>query len=312
MARSYARVMTAIWRDKDFRGLSGVAQRVYLLLVTQADISAAGTLPLRVRRWADLAKDTTTAEIAAGLTELTETKFVVADKTTEELLVRSFVKWDGGSGNPKRRKVIEHAASEVVSSSIKRTLVVEFKALGLPTDALSDTDADSLSDAVSGIEPDSTMSNVEVLTPESALSQVDSLSDSVSDALSTQSRVAVGYVSTSVTTTHNPQHATQPSDPSSAQRIVAGWIDGCRKRPPKNVIGQIAKNVKGLLEEGLDPADVHAGLQEWARKGNLHPATLPSIVNEVMNHSQQLHPTDASIARLLGGRPLRSIPGGAS
>lgn len=37
-----------------------------------------------------------------------------------------------------------------------------------------------------------------------------------------------------------------------------------------------------MLAEGIDPVDVRRGLAAWHSKG-LHPSTLPSIVNQLMN-----------------------------
>jgi hypothetical protein len=68
----------------------------------------------------------------------------------------------------------------------------------------------------------------------------------------------------------------------TAQTLVAEWIDHCEKRPPGDVIGQIAKNTKKLLDEGIEPDRVRAALAEWNRKG-LHPSTLPSVVHEITN-----------------------------
>lgn len=69
---------------------------------------------------------------------------------------------------------------------------------------------------------------------------------------------------------------------TTPQTIVGEWIDHCAKRPPKNVIGQVGRTVNALFMEGIDPDDVRRGLAAWASKG-LHPSTLPSVVNEVMN-----------------------------
>lgn len=288
MARSYARIMTAIWRDVDFLALTERAQRVFLLLVTQPDISAAGTLPLRARRWASYAKDSTGAGLAEGLKELEQQRFIVADKTTEELLIRSFVKWDGGYGNRKRVPVILSAAVDVTSDVIRKALRIEFEKVGLPTALLTDAVSDSASDAVTDRASVVNLAEVREERQEALLSQVDALSDGIADAVTLSDRVVVGYVSSSGTTTHNPQPVPPPAgadEPLGTQAIVADWIDGCRKRPPRNVIGQISKHVKALLEEGIDPADVQTGLAEWASRSGLHPSTLPSVVNGVMNRS---------------------------
>lgn len=72
------------------------------------------------------------------------------------------------------------------------------------------------------------------------------------------------------------------SAPATAQTILAEYLERCPKRPPKDVIGQVAKRVKAMLEEGIDPDDIRRGIAAWMEKA-LHPATLPSVVNEVMN-----------------------------
>ncbi len=68
----------------------------------------------------------------------------------------------------------------------------------------------------------------------------------------------------------------------TAQTLVGTWIRHCKQRPPENVIGQVSKQLRQLLSEGIHPDDVSRGLAQWHRKG-LHPSTLPSVVNEVMN-----------------------------
>jgi hypothetical protein len=68
----------------------------------------------------------------------------------------------------------------------------------------------------------------------------------------------------------------------STDSLVAEWLQHCRKRPPNSVIGQVGKQVKALLAEGVDSTDVRAGLAAWHRKG-VHPSVLPSMVNELMN-----------------------------
>lgn len=68
----------------------------------------------------------------------------------------------------------------------------------------------------------------------------------------------------------------------TAQTLVAEWIEHCTDRPPGRVVGQVAKELKTLLDEGIDPARVRAALAEWNRKG-LHPSTLASVVHEITN-----------------------------
>ncbi len=133
MARNYANLFTAIWaRDGEFVRLSCGAQRMYLLLVSQPEVSACGMLPLRLRRWSALAPDTTEGDLRMALKELEEHRFVVVDEDTEELLVRSFTRHDNGYANPRRQPSIRDAANGIESPSVLAVLAEEFEKLGLP------------------------------------------------------------------------------------------------------------------------------------------------------------------------------------
>lgn len=70
----------------------------------------------------------------------------------------------------------------------------------------------------------------------------------------------------------------------TAQTLVAEWIDHCPEKPPSRVVGQVAKELKSLLSEGIDPHRVRTALAEWNRKG-LHPSTLASVVHEIGNRA---------------------------
>ncbi|MFE5996728.1 hypothetical protein ACFQ6C_07520 [Streptomyces sp. NPDC056454] len=69
----------------------------------------------------------------------------------------------------------------------------------------------------------------------------------------------------------------------TAQTIVGEWLDRCSDRPPSRVIGQLSKEIRVLLEEDrIHPDTIRRGIATWMTK-RLHPSTLPSVVNEVMN-----------------------------
>lgn len=71
--------------------------------------------------------------------------------------------------------------------------------------------------------------------------------------------------------------------PVTAQTIVGEWLDRCAERPPSRVIGQLSKEIRILLDEDhIHPDSIRRGIAAWMHKG-LHPATLASVVHEVMN-----------------------------
>lgn len=128
--RNYGRFTTSIYRDSDFRSLTLAQQGLYYLLGLQAEMSAAGTLSLTLRRWSSMAADLSVEELRDHLKTLEAHGHVVVDDDTEELLIVKFVKWDGGIGNEKRRPVIEEAATSIASPAIRQTLAHEIRHLG--------------------------------------------------------------------------------------------------------------------------------------------------------------------------------------
>ena len=109
-----------------------------------------------------------------------------------------------------------------------------------------------------------------------------------------------------------------PADepPRTTQTLVGEWIDNCAAPPPSRVKGQIAKEVAGLLAEGIPYSDVRRGLQAWQSR-SLHPSTLASVVHEVRNPPQPRQSTTATQHAALDAmkdpepaHQFRAIPGG--
>ncbi|MFJ8054912.1 hypothetical protein [Streptomyces sp. NPDC096142] len=76
--------------------------------------------------------------------------------------------------------------------------------------------------------------------------------------------------------------AVDSDDQVTAQTIVGEWLERCTSRPPSSVIGQMAKQIRVLLEEGIHPDYIRRGIAHWMTR-DLHPSTLPSLVNSAMN-----------------------------
>ncbi|MFD1048939.1 hypothetical protein ACFQ1S_27080 [Kibdelosporangium lantanae] len=66
-----------------------------MLLLTQRDLSYAGLLPMRLKRWASRSKTTTVESVTAALAELDASRFVITDHDAEEVLIRSLIRRDG-------------------------------------------------------------------------------------------------------------------------------------------------------------------------------------------------------------------------
>lgn len=144
MARSYGTILCAIWADPEFCALSSDAQRTYLMLVTQPDITACGSLPLTFRRWSMTLPEADRDRLAPALVELESARFVLVDRDTEELLVRSFAKHDGGYKHSKRVLAVIGYAEAIRSQSLRSTVVIELAKLGVSIPARVALDTESI------------------------------------------------------------------------------------------------------------------------------------------------------------------------
>lgn len=139
MARDEARVFTRIWLDDQFRAKRAQAQRLFLFLLSQQDLTYAGTLALRVRKWAHAAPDLTPATVREALDELAEPDpsgnpsangsangaLVIVDEDTEEVLIRSLIRLDGVWKIPNLMRAARNAAALVESAKLRAVMLDE-------------------------------------------------------------------------------------------------------------------------------------------------------------------------------------------
>ncbi|OPC84156.1 hypothetical protein B4N89_27405 [Embleya scabrispora] len=135
MARTHARFYTTIWRDADFRRLPGSAQRMYFFLASQPNLTHAGVLPLTLARWAACSVDGSEQELLADLELLHERRFVVLDRATEEVMIRTFVVGDKVYKMPRVMGSMVASAQQIESPVLRRTLLDEVARI--PLDELS-------------------------------------------------------------------------------------------------------------------------------------------------------------------------------
>jgi hypothetical protein len=115
----YVKLHRSIWTDPDFTTLPPMAQRLYLLLISQPDITTAGVLPLTAGRWATLAPGMNAHDVRADLDRLVLGRFIVLDPGTEELWIRSYISYDSAWTNPNGRTSLDNALKQIVSPAIR-------------------------------------------------------------------------------------------------------------------------------------------------------------------------------------------------
>lgn len=135
MAREYGKVMMSAWVDGDFTSLSRRAQGTYFFIVSQPDLNRAGVLTMALNRWASRSAENDRAMILADLGELARARFIVVDESQEEVLVRSYVRWDEGWKSPNIMLAVASAARQVTSETLRAVIAEEVARIdtsGLP------------------------------------------------------------------------------------------------------------------------------------------------------------------------------------
>lgn len=94
MARSHAKVLVQVWRDKDWCDLSMPAQWLYVLILSQPKLTLVGTLEVTTGRWAHLCAGVSREAVEDALSELRAASKVIVDDHTDELLIRTFTTHD--------------------------------------------------------------------------------------------------------------------------------------------------------------------------------------------------------------------------
>lgn len=129
MARAYARLLTSIWGDEDWKILASSDQRAYLLALSQAHLSLVGAVAYQPRRWGSFAADTNEIMVRRAVARLEAAEFVAVDHDTEELLIRSFVRYDSSLRYPNTSKGVASAYHRVASDQLRKLIQAELMRL---------------------------------------------------------------------------------------------------------------------------------------------------------------------------------------
>ncbi|GLY51320.1 hypothetical protein [Lentzea sp. NBRC 102530] len=130
MARDHAVHYCSMWEDDtDFLALSDSAKLLYFFLTMQRELTYAGLLPLRLRRWTSKMNAGSVEAVTAALAELDARRFVVVDHDAEEVLVRSLIRRDGIYKQPQILAAALRAAFAASSAVVRGALAAELRRL---------------------------------------------------------------------------------------------------------------------------------------------------------------------------------------
>ena len=129
MARDHARMKTKMWSKGDWRELTMEAQWLYQALAQHEALSRCGVLDYRPGRIAALAENATAAKVQRAAKVLESARYIIVDRDTEELLVRTYVRHDGVLDRANMGKAVGRAFQTVVSLPLRRTILAELAKL---------------------------------------------------------------------------------------------------------------------------------------------------------------------------------------
>lgn len=125
MARDFQSVNVAIWNDPDFRRLPPPAQHLYMMLWTSPGLSYSGVHDWRPARLTGNSHGLETEQILTIADSLHARHFLVPDEGTEEILIRSWVRWDGLMRKPRMSISFVKAYRATASTTLRGVLVHE-------------------------------------------------------------------------------------------------------------------------------------------------------------------------------------------
>ena len=129
MAREIANVQTSLWGNPEWKGLQVVEQWLYLHLMSHPTLSYAGVADWLPKRVAAASSGLTVEQVEQAGRGLQSARFVFVDESTDEVLVRSFLRHDGLLKQPRLSVSMVNAFSGIASLNIQKIVVHELQKL---------------------------------------------------------------------------------------------------------------------------------------------------------------------------------------
>jgi len=126
LARKEARSPVDTWRDARFKTMDREAQWLFLSVLSQPEVNAAGMLPLRLRRWASLAGDA--ADLERAMAALVVNGWLEVDQDTQEAYLPTFFEWERIGAQPRRVVAALDAIGECDSDRLRACATVDLTA----------------------------------------------------------------------------------------------------------------------------------------------------------------------------------------
>ena len=129
MARDHGRMPHAVTDSAGWPALPGRAQWLYMTLLSQRELTAAGTVSLTMNRWANLCADGDVDVVEEMLWLLTDRGLLHVDPAREELLVRNFAEDHHVLDSPNQARAYATAFPRIFSPLLQQLVRAELWAL---------------------------------------------------------------------------------------------------------------------------------------------------------------------------------------
>lgn len=121
----FAQIRHDMWLDDEWRALTPAAQHLYLLVLSDPQLSYAGVTAFKPAAMANRAAEWSVMALMGSAIELSYAFFLVFDQDTEEVLVRSYLRHDSLMKNPRLAVSMAKAFGTIGSNKIRAAIVHE-------------------------------------------------------------------------------------------------------------------------------------------------------------------------------------------
>ena len=129
MARDRANIRTDIWADTHWRSLTHHAQWLYHFILESPTLNLCGVADWRPAKWSGMSASVKRSDIEEWALELEREHFIVVDRDTEEVLIRSFFRHDGILSQPNPMKGAAREYAGIGSALIRGVISHELNRL---------------------------------------------------------------------------------------------------------------------------------------------------------------------------------------